>query len=74
MQRKQTLNKDAKTRGRVTQFPSSSTQYKKKARNRSDVTEAWKNFRQMTGLSDCNTVYKSLHPNISIQSLEKLKL
>lgn len=30
MQRKQTLNKDAETSGRVTQFPSSSTQYKKR--------------------------------------------
>ena len=57
MRGEQTLNKDAKTSGGVTQFASSSSSVQKWAMNRSDAAATRKALREMTGLSDSNTIY-----------------
>ena len=72
MRGEQTLNKDAKTSGGVTQFASSSSSVQKWAMNRSDAAETRKALREMTGLSDSDTIYKSLRPRQIINSEERV--
>ena len=59
MREEQTWNKDAKASGDITQFLLSST---------SAAAEIRKALLKMTGLSDSNTIYKSLHPKQVVSS------
>ena len=62
MRGEQTLNRDAKTSGGITYFSSSSSSVQKWAMNRSDAAQSKGALRKMAGLSDPNTIYKSLRP------------
>ena len=73
MRGEQTLNRDAKTSGGVTQFASSSSSVQKWAMTRSDAAESKKSLRGMAGLSDPNTIYKSLRPRQILNSELKVR-
>ena len=64
----QTLNNDAKTSGGVTQYASSLSLVQKWAMHRSDAADTRKDLREMTDLSDSNTIYKSLRPTQVLNS------
>ena len=73
MRGEQTLNRDAKTSGGVTQFASSISSVQKWAMNRSDAAETKKALHNMAGLSDSDTIYKSLRPRQILNSEVKVQ-
>ena len=73
MRGEQTINRDAKTSGGVTQFASSISSVQKWAMNRSDAAETKKALHNMAGLSDPNTIYKSLRPRQIVNSEVKVQ-
>lgn len=72
MRGEQTLNRDAKTSGGITYFAASTPSVQKWALNRSDAAESKKALRSMTGLSEPNTVYKSLRPSQILNSEKRV--
>ena len=72
MRGEQTLNRDAKTSGGITHFAASASSVQKWAMNRSDAAESKKALRRMVGLSDPNSIYKSLRPLQIINSEQKV--
>lgn len=73
MRGEQTINRDAKTSGGVAQFASSISSVQKWTMNRSDAAETKKALHNMAGLSDPNTIYKSLRPRQIVNSEVKVR-
>ena len=73
MRREQTLNRNARASGGVTQFASSASSVQKWAMKRSDAAETKKKaICDMAGLSYSNTIYKSLRPKQILKSEKKV--
>ena len=72
MRGEQTINKGAKTTGRINHFASSASSVQKWALTRSDATDSQRALPELTGLSGINSQYKSLRPREIISSETKV--